>query len=341
MSQEIPQTGTNFLKDIRGTQQTRRFVVPASVDLSSEQTLFNKTLNNPLIIQEPETLIAGKTISSTDKESIYFCNFESGTVTLPPAANSSGRILTIINVHSHGFPLIGLSGGDTLNSFSPTLALYTKGNYITVIADPNNSNWISIDHDISIFTGRVNRSDWTNTWIGTVNIVDASGVTSGPFLRGEIVSDGTLSAPLIFYDSSGNVAYVKEVTSGGNFASSATLTGQTSGANFEIEFDSKNEFHVIYHGWNVNPKNVDIELYISSDDTELKAQRIYHGYDFSSSADLGTSTLFNASSSTLNSLVFSTFSGGLTYITASGVAVTLDTEDYYSNMIIKLRDIAA
>ena len=141
----------------------------------------------------------------------------------------------------------------------------------------------------------------------------------------------------IIFDSGSFFILKGPLANGGNFTSGETLTGQTSGATASASGNTKNTDISARHHWNIAPPLVEAEFFISQlvDDEEIR--KMYWNSWGSSGQDMGIGWQDNHASTHIN---LQSATNGIPLITDAGALVQIDTEDWYSKIIYRIKAFA-
>jgi hypothetical protein len=228
------------------------------------------------------------------------------TITLPLAANNTGRMIYIKQSVGKGGVIIDGNGAETIDG-AASIYLFSLYNFVQLFCD--GTAWLIIIKKSHMRKGWGNRTDYSNVHIGTqlVTVADTTG-----YIIGEIVTEETSgNTGIVHAIISSTQMYLIHVTGTGVFTTAKDLTGATSSTLSEQSASTLNVDSNFYHGYgkyipelkvrvlfgdgtDANTKEVLWISYNTStqgymmypvDANSFKLQTGYNGYDILQDAD--------------------------------------------------------
>lgn len=144
------------------------------------------------------------------------------TFTLPTLADNLNRVITVKVSHLGGLVELDGEGAETIDG-ETTVNLLNQYDYIKVIASA--TEWHIVKMISSYDTGWINRSDWTNVHLGSVELTYNNLV--GVFIVGEEITEAISGNTGIIQEDAGAVLTLKNVTGTGIFINARQITGTT------------------------------------------------------------------------------------------------------------------
>ena len=251
------------------------------------------------------------------------------TVTLPTLADNKGRCINVYNVNT-GMVKIDGENAETINGLGEYY-LFADGDSISVVA--TTAGWRILSYKGEINTGWINRSDWTNVHIGTMNI-PTDNDSGAALLIGELITEETSgnTARIIKVEASNLIVYA--CTGTGYFTNNKRVTGGVAGGFRLVNTGTttKNIDYNFYHLFGVNLYQLDCKMLLSSDGTNNNSYNPNKG----GVGDTG-GTVYGWDFMQVDSdeVKIQTGSGGIEIIIDAGTAQGIDSEDIYYNAIVR------
>lgn len=213
---------------------------PKLLDLYSGNMIFLKfNGSNWIELINQNQYKVDSTYTITDKENYIYYKIlsEPGNklVTLPLYANNKNKKPFIIQNIENGIARINTQGADLINGYLNEVRLYSKNDYVEIY--PSETGWSIRNQYVTLDSGIINRTDWTNAKLGTIaigydNITLGApllggyiqGVTSG--VIGKIEAAGTINLRLIEVQG-GGIFLDNEIINGLDFSFSASVNEPT------------------------------------------------------------------------------------------------------------------
>jgi hypothetical protein len=264
-------------------------------------------------------------------DTIFFNIAEAITTTLPTAADNDGRLITIMKTSSTGVLTIDGEGGETIDG-DTEIYLFSQYDYAELICD--GSNWHIRKMEANVWTGWVNRSDWTNTHIGLVTVTYDNSTGGGKSWDvGETVTEtGGNACTGIIVSDSGTILLLRDITNGGVFANNGVITGSNS-SNValinEVSGDNKNQDTNLEHNMVQNLRALDWDFFISTDGTENNS------FNTGTTDDTAQDRNYQMFQVDTSNIKLQSGANGVTQMTDAGTTNSIDTEDYYYNINVR------
>jgi hypothetical protein len=299
-------------------------VVDGSVTKQVSWSSFRQSIESNIVTITDDYVIT----DSLQDGTIILCNHSSSTkmmtITLPTLADNLGKTFTIINL-ANGITKIDGEGAETIDGLAQQY-LFNNADNITVLGFSN--DWKVLKLKQEIYTNYINWSNWPASELGTVNInVDGGSSPSLGFELGEIVSDTSATGRIIRIvdnaDGTGTITVI-QCTNGGTFTNNNVLTGQNSGANADVDGNTKNSNCNFYHGLGINFENYIVDFYHSNDGTNANANKIPVQYTSGPSGIM-------AEGNDTNSFLYKIGVSGFRLIEGD----LIDIEDHFYNIVLR------
>lgn len=307
--------------------------VPTTFDLSGRSKEF------PGILYKTQTTITAD-YTILDYESYETYNVQPSSneriiVTLPTVADHQGETKEFVyDSSNYGVFVLEGEGAEVIRNRSGSwnqVMLHNQGESIRIKSDGtywnivNGWNW-------HIESGSISVNDWTDRNMGIIDLIlnDSTG-----FEQWEIVLESTSGYRGIIANINGNtlnIWYTDDGSGGvgGYFTNGRTITGQSSSATDTVNGNTKNVDSNVYHGLGTSIRSLRCELYWSTDGTDNEHRR----------ASLGLANDSGSFGSVVgqvdtNNVSIEIGTAGLRHLTAARVSDTLNTDDYFYNIVLK------
>ena len=280
-----------------------------------------------------KSVAANYTILDDDGYGIFEFDCSTGDkdLTLPTLADNQGRLIRVNYGTNGGTGTIDGEGAETIQG-DAEIYLMSPGDYALIYG--SSSEWKLLGLKTTWKSGMINRSDWTNVHMGSVEI-DYDNL-SGAFTVGEVVSGGTSLASGIITADNGSTLKIKEMSEGGGgdgFDDGETLTGATSGATADVNEGSGHTINKdtnCFHNIGKDIIDLDYRFIISTDGTYNNS--FSTGQSISAPANVYGVNIFQIDT---NNLKFQTGSNGMIEMSDAGAAGAINTDDYYYEIIVQ------
>ena len=295
---------------------------------------FKTTYEPYKLFSEKREITTDHTVTASTKRKELICKTSDLRIDLPALAGVDEFELTVFNAESD-MVTIKPNGAETINGQS-YLFLKNEGDLVKI--ERIDGKWRITNGWLPYFyTGWKNQSDWTNVHLGNAAITYDN--LAGTFRIGEKVTGGTNGSYGWIILDSGTVLQVMYLVGGGGniFENNEVLTGELSGATALVNMGAhlKNVDSNVYHGWGVNNKQIDSRFFISTDGTEANCIYPLETSHYSNFASIHIFThVFQVDT---NNIKFQTGNAGALMKAADdGTMGTVDSDDYYYNILIML-----
>ncbi len=258
------------------------------------------------------------------------------TIDLPTLADNQGRILEIYKEDfTLGDVIVDGENGETMNG-ALTIKLPRQYSKMKIIAGATEWKILSLHHTVAR-TGWVNRSDWVDAHLGSVN-VSYDNLAVSTFQVGEIVTEtGGNACTGIIVANNGTTLVLEQVTNFGVFGNNNVITGGTSGATADVDHvagTNKNIDTNMNHLLDTGLNTLSVRLFISTDGAEDNSYEISGmTTDFVANHAWGLQKYAVDS----NTIKLQTGEVGMQFILDDGKIGALQANDVYYEVIISKR----
>lgn len=286
----------------------------------------------------PVTKTADYTVLDDDGYSLIKVDPTAGnvTITLPTAADNSGRIIKIAVSTTGGSVTVDGEGSETIDGLT-IIVLNRKYDYLEVCSD--GTGWTILSGRASYSTGWINTADWTIRELGDMSITYDN--KTGSFIVGEEIEEYTTggSPPTgptgnkwVICADTGTVLRCKEAQGTGTATDDRWVVGKTSGAKAQVNGTTKNLDGVVTHSLGYYPEELDIQVWVGA----TAGARTYKIVPVGTSIGVSNGGV-GFISGTLNSFKVKTATSGFYVIQDDGTRLVIDDEDWYYNILVVKR----
>lgn len=292
------------------------------------------------------TKTADYTITANDDfdELIASCNTGGNeglrTITLLTGSESNGQKQTIRHGDNQGLIKVVTQGGNKIrfkNEEIDYVLLYMQGQYAEYCWNSIDSVYDITSYFINMPKNYDNRSDWTNVHMG--NGVTYDNKSAAVDLTGMVITEATSGFTGIVVEDTqgaasgaGGILYVYALSTGFTFWTNNRQLTASDGTTCDVDEgsgSSKNIDYDLYHGFGIDIKKIIQKLIISTDGTENNSFMMQHVS--LASGNYGIAMYQTDTYQYTNQVA----SNGFTYpLDAGGTQGTVDTEDWYNNLIL-------
>jgi len=258
------------------------------------------------------------------------------TITLPTAADNSGRIIKIAVSTTGGSVTVDGEGSETIDGLT-SIVLNRKYDYLEVCSD--GTGWTILSGRASYSTGWINTNSWGNRELGDMSIIYDN--KTGSFIVGEEIEEyttggtpptGATGNKWVICADSGTVLRCKEAQGTGTATNDRWVVGKTSGAKAQVNGTSKNFNGSVIHNLGYYPEELDIQVWIGAS----AGARTYKIVPVGTAIGVGNGGV-GFISGTLNSFKVKTATQGFYVIQDDGSRLVIDNQDWYYNILVVKR----